>query len=174
MNRANLLSLVRIALTPLAARLVYEGSALAFVVIAAALLTDFFDGWTARRRGEFTTLGRILDPIADKLLAGAILVALAASGRVAWEWVTLVLCRDAVLLSGAWLKIRQGDQVPTANVAGKTAFALLGIYVLALTAGLALPSWVGGAVAGAYAASALSYAGRAPAILPGRVAKEQR
>jgi cardiolipin synthase len=174
MNRANLLSLVRIALTPLAARLVYEGSAISFVVIAAALLTDFFDGWTARRRGEFTMLGRILDPIADKLLAGAILVALAASGRVGWEWVMLVLCRDVILLSGAWLKIRQGEQVPTANAAGKTAFALLGIYVLAVTAGLALPSWVGGAIAVAYAASALSYAGRAPAFLPGRVAKEQR
>jgi cardiolipin synthase len=174
MNRANLLSLVRIGLTPLAARLVYVGSPLAFVVIAAALVTDFFDGWTARRRGEATMLGRILDPIADKLLAGGILVALAASGRVAWEWVTLVLSRDVVLLSGAWLKIRAGEQVPTANAAGKAAFALLGLYVLAVTAGMALPAWVGGAVACTYAASALSYAGRVPGVLLGRVAKEQR
>lgn len=174
MNRANLLSLVRIGLTPLAARLVYEGSSLSFAVIATALITDFLDGWTARRRGESTMLGRILDPIADKLLAASILVALAASARVPWELVTLVLCRDVILLSGAWLKIRAGEPVPTANVAGKIAFALLGLYVLALTAGMALPTWVGGAVAGAYAASALSYVGRVPAGLLGRVAKEQR
>ena len=173
MNGPNLLSLVRIGLTPLAARLVYEKSPLAFVVIATALITDFFDGWAARRRGESTMLGRILDPIADKLLAGAILVALAASARVAWELVALVLCRDAILLSGAWLKIRAGEQVPTANAAGKIAFAVLGIYVLAVTAGWALPTWVGGVVAGAYAASALSYASRVPVLL-GRVAKEPR
>jgi hypothetical protein len=85
-----------------------------------------------------------------------------------------VLARDAILLSGAWLKIRAGEQVPTANLAGKTAFALLGLYVLAVAAGFVLPSWVGAVIAGAYAASGLSYAGRAPAFLVGRVAKEQR
>jgi phosphatidylglycerophosphate synthase len=173
-NGPNFLSLSRMALTGLAAPLVFAGSPLSFVVIAAALATDFFDGYLARRRGETTMLGRILDPVADKVFATGILIALAASQRVSWELTVAVLARDALLLSVSYLKIRWGEMVPTANLLGKTAFAVLGAYVLAVTAGIALPNWLGVAVATAYVLSAISYAGRAPALLLGRVAKEQR
>lgn len=174
MNGPNLLSLLRIAMTPLAAVLVARGSPAAYPVIAVALLTDFLDGWTARRFGESTPLGRILDPVADKVFAGGILVALAATSRIPWEIATLVVVRDAVLLAVSWLKIRSGEPVPAANLLGKIAFAALGGYLLATALGLALPTWAGGAVAAGYIASGFSYAGRAPALLPRGVAKEPR
>ncbi len=174
MNAPNLLSVLRIALTPIAAPLVYAGSPLALPVLAIALLTDFLDGRIARRLGGSTPLGRILDPLADKIFAGGVLVALAASGRVPWEFASLVLVRDALLLGVGWLKVRAGDPVPAANFFGKSAFAALGGYLAAAVIGISLPAWVGGLVATVYVLSGLAYGAHAPSIVPERAAKGGR
>ena len=63
--------------------------ALAIFLVATA--TDFFDGWLARRRGEITTLGTLLDPIADKLLISAAFISLVEVGLrrpgwSSWSW----------------------------------------------------------------------------------------
>ncbi|PLX38367.1 MAG: CDP-diacylglycerol--glycerol-3-phosphate 3-phosphatidyltransferase [Hyphomicrobiales bacterium] len=75
---------------------------LAFSIFAAASITDFFDGYLARAWGQQSSLGRMLDPIADKLLVAACLLLLAADGIIAgWSlWAAIViLCRE-ILVSG--------------------------------------------------------------------------
>ena len=100
----NILSLLRIALVPLiVAVLVFPGpparitAALIFLV---ACITDFLDGWIARRHGITTALGQFLDPLADKLLVIAVLIMLAAqpmTPRVpAWMAVVITLREFAV------------------------------------------------------------------------------
>lgn len=94
----NQLSLLRIALAPI---LVYflsnsdpVSSALAAFTFFIASLTDFFDGYLARLYGHTTTLGKFLDPLADKLLVTAVLIMLAAADRTprvpAWMVVIII------------------------------------------------------------------------------------
>lgn len=72
MNLPNALTVGRIAITPLVAVLPFFGSAtlrgLAFVLFLVAAITDWVDGWLARRDNLITDLGKLLDPLADKLL----------------------------------------------------------------------------------------------------------
>ncbi|MBM3483476.1 MAG: CDP-diacylglycerol--glycerol-3-phosphate 3-phosphatidyltransferase [Alphaproteobacteria bacterium] len=99
----NLLTFGRIAAVPVLVALFYlPGSASAyatFIVFVAASVTDFFDGYLARRLNQFSTLGRILDPIADKLLVAAALIMLAAFDRAPAIAVAAILCRE-VLIAG--------------------------------------------------------------------------
>ena len=98
---ANLITLARIVLVPFVLWVVFAEPdrqsawrwlAVLFFVLSAA--TDGVDGAIARKRGEVTNLGKILDPIADKLLIGGVLVALSILGEVNW-WVTaLILVRE--------------------------------------------------------------------------------
>jgi CDP-diacylglycerol--glycerol-3-phosphate 3-phosphatidyltransferase len=100
----NLLSLFRIGLVPvLVVALMREtpgARAFAAFCFLVACLTDFFDGWLARRRGITTALGQLLDPLADKLIVAAVLIMLAAlppEPRVpAWMAVVIVLRELAV------------------------------------------------------------------------------
>ncbi len=74
----------------------------AFVIFTIAAITDFFDGYLARAWQQQSTLGRMLDPIADKLLVAAILLSLSAIGTISgWSiWAAIViLCRE-ILVSG--------------------------------------------------------------------------
>jgi len=100
----NLLTFVRIGLVPvLVLTLLWPtmgGRLLAAAFFLLACLTDFFDGWLARRHGLTTALGQLLDPLADKLIVAAALIMLAAmppEPRVpAWMAVVIVLRELAV------------------------------------------------------------------------------
>ncbi len=100
----NVLSLIRIGLVPIVVVvLMWPGPAarwLAAMLFLAACITDFFDGWIARRHGITSTLGQFLDPLADKLIVVAVLIMLAAmppEPRVpAWMAVVIALRELAV------------------------------------------------------------------------------
>ncbi len=84
MSLPNILTLARIGAIPVIIVLVLmEGSPVrwaAFVLFVVAALTDYLDGYLARKMQAISPLGRMLDPIADKLLVGALLIALAYEG----------------------------------------------------------------------------------------------
>ena len=86
LNVPNALTLVRILLVPvLVVALLDEtpnGDLFAAIVFAVASLTDFVDGWIARSRNAVTTFGKLMDPVADKLLVVAALVALVSLDRL--------------------------------------------------------------------------------------------
>ncbi|TMB21340.1 MAG: CDP-diacylglycerol--glycerol-3-phosphate 3-phosphatidyltransferase [Deltaproteobacteria bacterium] len=100
----NLLTLVRVGLVPvLVVALLWStpaARALAALAFLVACITDFLDGWLARRHGMTTALGQLLDPLADKLIVAAALIMLAAvppEPRVpAWMVVVIVLRELAV------------------------------------------------------------------------------
>ncbi|MHA6668657.1 CDP-diacylglycerol--glycerol-3-phosphate 3-phosphatidyltransferase [Homoserinimonas sp. A447] len=100
-NLANLITVIRILLAPLFFWLLFlDDGELGLIRYAAAALfvlaiaTDSVDGILARRQNLVTDLGKILDPIADKLLTGGALVCLSILGELAW-WVTaLILVRE--------------------------------------------------------------------------------
>ena len=108
MNLPNLLTLSRIFLVPLlVAVLLRKGNveldtgwvvltreAIALAIFLAAALTDLLDGYLARRRREVTTFGKLLDPIADKVLVSAALISLVELDRVAAWMVVVIVSRE--------------------------------------------------------------------------------
>lgn len=102
----NLLTLSRVAAIPVLIVLASIGSPgcdlAACIVFASAGVTDYLDGKLARSRKQFSDLGRMLDPIADKLLVGAVLIMLAGDGRLG-PWglypAIVIMCRE-ILVSG--------------------------------------------------------------------------
>jgi len=117
----NLLTYGRVAAAPIVAALLFWPEIdtmrwTALGVFAVAGVTDFFDGYLARAWSQQSTLGRMLDPIADKLLVATCLLMLVASGDIAgWSrWAAIViLCRE-ILVSGMrefLAELRVGVQV---------------------------------------------------------------
>jgi CDP-diacylglycerol---glycerol-3-phosphate 3-phosphatidyltransferase len=161
---ADAFSLARMLLTlPVAAAIVADRLGVAAGLALAALLTDFFDGYFARRTRTSTTLGRILDPVADKVLAAGTLGALLVTRRVPGDLVAVVVARDVILLSLGWVRMRLGAPVASANIFGKVAFTTLGVYVAGILLGVEWPGWAPAFVGLVYLAAGVSYATRLPA-----------
>lgn len=105
-NLPNILTLSRIAVIPVVIALFYwDTPAIRWVMcglFTAAGITDFFDGYLARRSNQVSPLGRFLDPIADKLLVAALLLMLAGFDRMS-EWAyfpAVVILMRELLVSG--------------------------------------------------------------------------
>lgn len=102
----NLLTLSRIAAIPVLTALVAirapSADFAACIVFSAAAITDYFDGRIARERRQISDIGRMLDPIADKLLVGAALILLAGHDRLsAWGlYPAIVILLREILVSG--------------------------------------------------------------------------
>lgn len=117
----NALSLIRLFLVPVVVLLLLAGVDLvAAAVFLVAAVTDFFDGWLARRGGS-TRLGRILDPLADRLMLSSVAVVLAVRGLLPVWAVAVLVGRDLLALVGGLLL---GNRIRV-NWVGKAATALL-------------------------------------------------
>jgi len=123
-NIANIITVVRILLAPVFIWLLLEDGGrdgwvrwVAAALFVVAILTDSVDGFLARGRNLVTDAGKILDPIADKVLVGGALVALSILGEV-WWWVTiLILIREVGITVYRFIVIR--NRVVPADVLGK-------------------------------------------------------
>ena len=97
----NLLTLARmVAVLPLVWLLLVEAYGWALVIAVFAGISDFLDGWLARRFGWQSEFGNLADPLADKLLVAAVLVTFAVLGELPWWLVVVVLLRDAIIVLG--------------------------------------------------------------------------
>lgn len=75
-------------------------------------LTDFFDGYLARRYAQVTSLGRILDPIADKFLTVSVIIALLAIGKMFFIWAFILIGREIFVLSLRQLALEYQLAIP--------------------------------------------------------------
>ena len=111
LNLPNLLTLMRILLVPVVVVALLDatpnGSWLAAGVFALAAITDGVDGYLARSRASITTFGKVMDPIADKLLIAAALISLVSLDRVA-GWVAMIIIAREFAVSG--LRVAAGQQ----------------------------------------------------------------
>lgn len=126
---ANLLSIVRLFLLPfvLAALLVNrpDYDLIAFGLIIVAGLTDFFDGFMARRMNEISQLGKIIDPVADKLFIAFLgLILILLRGLPVW-FVAIFLIRDFLILTVSYLLFLNRDIVISSSFLGKITTAVL-------------------------------------------------
>jgi CDP-diacylglycerol---glycerol-3-phosphate 3-phosphatidyltransferase len=146
LNVPNVLTVVRILLVPVLVVALLEktggGDLLAAIVFAVASLTDAIDGYLARSRNWVTTFGKLMDPIADKLLIIAALVALVSLGRLeAWVAMVIIAREFAVTV----LRVAAGTQqgvVISASSFGKVKTAVQVLMVMALIAFDERPLWI--------------------------------
>ena len=120
---------------------------LGFAVFAAAALSDFLDGWLARRLDQHSLLGRILDPIADKLLVAAALVMLASDDRAPVIAVVAILGRE-FLISGLREALAGTVALPVQPLAKWKTAAQMGAIALLLLAPAIASSLPGAAADG--------------------------
>ena len=137
LNLPNALTLTRILLVPvLVVALTVEtpgGSTIAAIVFVIAALTDGLDGYIARSRQSVTTFGKVMDPVADKLMIAAALISLVSLERVA-AWVAMVVIAREFAVSGLRIAAGQQGVVIPATGLGKVKTIVQVAAVLALIA----------------------------------------
>jgi CDP-diacylglycerol--glycerol-3-phosphate 3-phosphatidyltransferase len=144
-NLPNVLTLLRILLVPVIVVALLDetpnGDLLAAIVFALASLTDWVDGYLARSRGSITTFGKLMDPIADKLLVVAALVSLVSLDRLQ-AWVAMVIIARELAVTMSRMAATGQGVVIAANRWGKvkTALQVLAIFLLIAVSGS--PLWL--------------------------------
>jgi CDP-diacylglycerol---glycerol-3-phosphate 3-phosphatidyltransferase len=145
LNLPNVLTLLRILAVPVIVVALLDetpnGDALAAGVFALAALTDGLDGYFARSRDAVTTFGKLMDPLADKLLIVAALVSLVSLDRLA-AWVAMVIIARELAVTGLRAVAAERGIVISASWLGKAKTILQVAAVIALIAVDPSPLWV--------------------------------
>jgi CDP-diacylglycerol--glycerol-3-phosphate 3-phosphatidyltransferase len=134
-NLPNVLTLVRILLIPVFIMLLTDPTpdralAAAMVFVVAAV-TDLLDGYVARKTGQITKLGRLLDPIADKLLVLSALILLVQVDRVSALIAILIIAREVAVTGIRAIAATEG-LIMSAEITGKYKMALQVIAIVLL------------------------------------------
>ncbi|MEH1124238.1 CDP-alcohol phosphatidyltransferase family protein [Micromonospora sp. CPCC 206061] len=133
----NLISFARLLGVPLFLYLflVPHADVAAVVVLAIGGTSDWVDGYAARRLGQVSRLGELLDPAADRLYILATLVAFTVREVVPWQFTAALLVRELMLLGALAVLRRHGYGPPPVHYVGKTAtFILLAAFPVLLLA----------------------------------------
>jgi CDP-diacylglycerol--glycerol-3-phosphate 3-phosphatidyltransferase len=145
LNLPNQLTLLRVLLTPVFVFLLLSNSSfsmqLSLVVFIIAALTDWYDGWIARKLGYISRWGKFLDPLADKILSSSALLAFVWLGLVDGWMVWIVIFRD-FLMTGLRSYAEYKDQpiVTSKGAQAKTFGQFVVIYyILILYVGRSIP-----------------------------------
>ncbi|MEO7804741.1 MAG: CDP-alcohol phosphatidyltransferase family protein [Actinomycetota bacterium] len=122
----NVISSARLSLVPIFVWAALTGrNTLAFILLAVVGSTDWVDGYVARRTGQVSVLGKLLDPVADRVAIVAVLSVFAFQQVIPWSLAVIILSRD--LLVAVVFAIVESRGVPRieVNFVGKTATALI-------------------------------------------------
>jgi CDP-diacylglycerol--glycerol-3-phosphate 3-phosphatidyltransferase len=146
-NLPNLVTMGRVVLIPFVLILIDNFNPLrtffASLLYLLAAAGDFLDGYLARSRGEVSTLGKFLDPLADKLIVNAVLVYMVALGRVE-PWVVVVLIARDLAVNGLRSIASAQGLVISASEGGKIKTALQLVSIMMLLIHFSYPLLVGG------------------------------
>jgi CDP-diacylglycerol---glycerol-3-phosphate 3-phosphatidyltransferase len=145
LNWPNFLTVVRILLVPvLVVALLsraHEGDVFAAIVFAVASITDFVDGYLARSRDSVTTFGKLMDPLADKLLIVAALISLVSLHRLA-AWVAMVIIARELAVTVMRMGATQAGVIIAASNLAKVKTCVQIAAILAVIAVRGHPTWV--------------------------------
>ena len=144
----NLLSLFRLVLIPVYVSIYLHAETreqyiLAGCILAVSCLTDMIDGKIARKFNMITTLGKMLDPLADKLTQLTLTLCLSLKYPVLYPVLALLVVKELVQLALGVLFLRRGKMLPGALMAGKVSTTVLFVSLIAL---VLLPGMPGTAV----------------------------
>ena len=135
----NLLSLFRLLLIPIYICLYLrakrpEDYILAASILAVSCLTDLFDGMIARQLNQITTIGKILDPFADKATQFSLIFCLSIKYTVLWRVIILFLIKESFMMIAGYVSFKKGKILKGALLSGKVCttviFISLSILVL--------------------------------------------
>jgi CDP-diacylglycerol--glycerol-3-phosphate 3-phosphatidyltransferase len=137
LNLPNILTMLRIAAIPLMAGLLMSPSRTAgfwaAAVFALASITDWLDGYLARKMGIVTVFGKFLDPIADKLIVMAALIMILPFGRVPAWMVLVILGREIIITGLRGIASSEGIVIQASDLGKfKTIFQIVAILGLLL------------------------------------------
>ncbi|MDX1763430.1 MAG: CDP-diacylglycerol--glycerol-3-phosphate 3-phosphatidyltransferase [bacterium] len=138
MNIPNLLSIFRIMVIPLFIFLLLPGDpdkiyVGGFIVFSLASISDFLDGYIARKSNQITKLGKLLDPIADKILTSAALISLVQLQRVAAWIVVVIIAREFAVTGIRAMAAAEGLVIPADQLGKyKMGAQITGILMLLL------------------------------------------
>ena len=136
-NVPNSLTLLRIFLVPFLVVVLltkfYGREYVGLTIFLVAAVTDFFDGWIARRSNKITRLGALLDPIADKLLMSAAFISLVELGLAPAWMVVIVIGREFAVTGLRSIAAQQGVTIPASPLGkSKTVSQVIAIALLIL------------------------------------------
>lgn len=126
-NVPNVLTLLRIVLLPFIAWCFQKGNmAWAFGLYMAAMLTDVFDGAIARKTNQITTIGKLLDPVADKLSLLTLLALFAFDGQISLWVLAVMFFKETLMVIGGSVAMKSGIVISAMPIGKATtvAFAL--------------------------------------------------
>lgn len=141
LTKSNMISFFRLLLAiplwPLLGRLDVPGNRLIIISICIiAAISDSLDGYLARKYNEITELGKIIDPLADKILVAAIIIKLYISGEIPGYFFFMVIGRDALIFLGGMVVAKILGRVLPSNVLGKMTVSSIGVLILLIIGGL--------------------------------------
>ncbi len=136
-NLPNFLTFFRIVIIPVLVVLLLSpsrtSSFIATLVFALASITDWLDGYIARRMGIVTIFGKFLDPVADKLIVAAALIMIIPFGRAPAWMVLVILSREIIITGLRGIASSEGIVIPASNLGKfKTIFQIVAILCLLL------------------------------------------
>ncbi len=101
-----------------------------FSLCILVIITDMFDGFLARKFNEVTEMGKIIDPLADKVVAGAIIIKIYLLGLIPDYYFFMIVGRDIIIfLGGIYVTNKIGKVLPS-NKLGKATIAIIGIVII--------------------------------------------
>lgn len=134
MTISNAVTLSRLILLPFIVYfLVTDQRLVAFIVMLISLCSDAVDGFLARRLHQESEVGKILDPLCDKISLTVIVITLLLLGLIPLWGVVIIVLRDLLILIGSFVMFTHKSTLLKSNVVGKITGALLGAVVLAFT-----------------------------------------
>ena len=137
LNTPNILSIFRLCLVPLFVVVYFSGipnaPLWAAVVYVIATFTDYLDGHLARKYNCITNLGKVLDPLGDKMLTFAVLSCITISGLIPWWILVIMAAKELCLgLGGLIIHRRAKVEIPPSNIIGKAATVMFFVVCIAL------------------------------------------
>lgn len=133
LNISNSLSIFRIILIiPMSFALIKENLIFALFIAILAYASDLLDGYLARKLNQVTELGKILDPLADKLLLASVVIILLIQSKIPLWFGFVLIGRDLLILTGGFLIKNKIKYVPASNIIGKLTIDVIGITLVGI------------------------------------------